>query len=368
MADRIQAIDVLRGVTVALMIVVNTAAVQGTAYAPLLHADWNGLTLADLVFPTFLFVVGAALSFVLDRYGRAAPSTVLRKIAIRTVLIFLCGYLLEWFPFCSVDASGHLALVTIAHTRILGVLQRIALCYGCAALIVYAWRLRGAVVFSILALLGYWWLLHRFGDYTAEGNAVYKLDLLVLGETHMPHAAGAAFDQEGLLSTLPAIVNVLAGYLTGRFLLVRGTGQGTNTRLALAGAICALVALCWSAVLPFNKKLWTSSYVLCTTGIDLGALAVLIYLVGAGANRAWVRFLGVFGRNALFIYMLCEAGNSILNVVQPHGADWFNTASAPGIGAWLASKPGSLLVATTCMLLCWCVAYALDRKDLHIRI
>jgi predicted acyltransferase len=121
-------------------------------------------------------------------------------------------------------------------------------------------------------------------------------------------------------------------------------------------------------VLPFNKKLWTSSYVLCATGIDLGVLAVLLYVVSDGANRAWVRFLGVFGRNALFVYMLSEAGNSILNVVQPQGADWFGAASAPGIGAWLASKPGSLLVATICMLLCWCAAYALDRKDLHIRI
>jgi predicted acyltransferase len=368
MADRIQAIDVLRGVTVAIMIIVNTSAALGTAYAPLLHADWNGLTLADAVFPTFLFVVGAALSFVLERNGRTRPSTILKTIATRTVLIFLCGYLLEWFPFLSVDPSGHVALATIDHTRILGVLQRIALCYGCAALIVYAWRVRGAVVFGIGALLGYWWLLHMFGDYTAAGNAVLKLDRLVLGEEHMPHAPGFAFDQEGLLSTLPAIVNVLAGYLTGRFLILRGTGQSAITRLALAGAICLLVALCWSTVLPFNKKLWTSSYVLCTTGFDLGILAVLVYVVGAGTNLVWVRFFGVFGRNALFVYMFCEAGNSIMNVLQPRGVDLFGAASASGIGAWHSGKSGSLLVAIICMLLCWCVAYALDRKNLHIRI
>ncbi|HEX9140552.1 MAG TPA: heparan-alpha-glucosaminide N-acetyltransferase domain-containing protein [Steroidobacteraceae bacterium] len=368
MADRIQAIDVLRGVTVALMIVVNTSAVESTAFAPLLHADWNGLTLADLVFPTFLFVVGAAHSFVLDRYGRTEPSAVLRKIAIRTLLIFLCGYLLEWFPFFSVDSSGHLALVTIAHTRILGVLQRIALCYGCAALIVHAWRIRGAVVFGIGALLGYWWLLYMFGDYTATGNAILKVDRLVLGEEHMHHAAGVAFDQEGLLSTLPAIVNVLAGYLTGRFLVVRGTGPSTITRLVLAGALCALIALCWNTILPFNKNLWTSSYVLCATGIDLAVLAVLIHFVSVGTNRAWVRFLGVFGRNALFVYMFCEAGNSIMNVIQPQGANLFSAASSPGIGAWLASEPGSLFVSIICMLLCWCLTYAVDRSGLRIKI
>jgi predicted acyltransferase len=369
MADRIQAIDVFRGVTVALMIVVNTSSALGTSYAPLLHAEWNGLTLADVVFPTFLFVVGAALSFVLDRYESTEPSGALRKIVARTVLIFLCGYLLEWFPFFSVDPSGHLALVTINHTRILGVLQRIALCYGFAALIVHAWKVRGALVFSIGALLGYWWLLKMFGDYTATGNAVLKLDRLILGDEHMHHAAGVAFDQEGLLSTLPAIVNVLAGYLTGRFLFLRGTGQSTITRLALTGAICVLVALCWDTVLPFNKKLWTSSYAVCATGIDLSVLAALIYIVGAGTNRAWVRFFGVFGRNALFVYLFCEAGNSIVNVLQPHGVDLFSAASASGIDAWVNSKPASLLIAIISMLLCWCVAYAVDKKKgLRIKI
>jgi len=358
----------MRGLTLALMIVVNTSMVETKSFAPLLHAVWQGLTLADLVFPTFMFVVGAALSFTLEDYQRHGDAAVLRKIATRTALIFLCGYLLNWFPFFGVDAAGHWAIAPIAHTRILGVLQRIALGYGCAALIVHYGGRAGAVLYSAVALLGYWWLMHAFGDYSLNGNAELKLDTFVLRTAHMYHGEGVAFDPEGILSTLPAIVNVLGGYLAGRFVRERGSSYKALAKLVLAGAFCVAIGLAWGSVFPINKKLWTSSYVFCTVGIDLTVLALLVYVIDLCGRRGWTFFFEVFGRNALFIYLLSEAGNSLvdaLHVGQENMFDWLN---ATAFQSWAGDKLASLLYATACMLACWLIAYAMDRKRIYVKL
>src|SRR5580704_14676062 len=250
--NRITAIDVMRGLTLALMIVVNLQIGEGKSYAQLLHAQWNGLTLTDVVFPTFMFVVGTSLAFTLEKYERRGEAAVLRKIATRTALIFLCGYLLYWFPFFKIDATGHIFLAPVADTRILGVLQRIALGYGAAALIVHYTGRAGAIAYSVIALLGYWWAMHAFGDYSLAGSAEIKLDKLILGEHHMYHGEGVAFDPEGILSTLPAIVNVLAGYLAGRFMRDHGANRGTIIRLVLTGAVCVALSLLWNTAFPIN--------------------------------------------------------------------------------------------------------------------
>jgi predicted acyltransferase len=368
LAKRFRAIDVLRGLTVALMIVVNMQVGPGKSYAPLLHAAWNGLTPTDLVFPTFMFVVGTALSFTLEKYERLGEAALLRKLATRTALIFLCGYLLYWIPFFTVDASGQLLGAPLADTRIFGVLQRIALGYGLAALIIHYGGRLGAICFGVSALLGYWWLLHAFGDYSLAGSAEIKLDKLLLGEAHMYHGEGVAFDPEGILSTLPAIVNVLAGYLAGRFVREHGGTTATMIRLLLAAVVCVAVALWWNTVFPINKKLWTSSYVLCTVGIDLGVLALLLYIVPQTQQRRWTYFFEVFGRNTLFIYLLSELGEKSLHLVRigPHSlAEWLYSA---GFASWAGDKPGSLLYAVAYMLACWLVAYAMDRKRIYIKL
>jgi predicted acyltransferase len=367
MTNRFLAIDVMRGLTLALMIVVNLQIGPGQSYTQLLHAPWDGLTLTDLVFPTFMFVVGASLSFTLEKYERLGDAAVLRKVLTRTALIFLCGYLLYWFPFFSVD-SGHLVLAPISHTRILGVLQRIALGYGAAALIVHYGGRAGAISFAVAALLGYWWLMWAFGDYSLAGSAEIKLDKLVLGEDHMYHGEGVAFDPEGILSTLPAIVNVLAGYLAGRFVRDRGGKRGTMARLILAGAVCVLLSLWWNTVFPINKKLWTSSYVLCTVGIDLGVLAILVYLLPQGQSRSWTYFFEVFGRNTLVIYLLSEAAEKLLHMVRIGPQSLLDWVYAAGFASWAGDKAGSLLYAVAYMLCCWTVAYAMDRKGIYVKL
>jgi predicted acyltransferase len=367
-AQRFRAIDVLRGLTIALMIVVNMQVGPGKSYAPLLHAAWNGLTPTDLVFPTFLFVVGTALSFTLEKYAALGELAVLRKIATRTALIFLACYLLYWFPFFTLDAAGHLGLAPLGQTRILGVLQRIALGYGAAALIVYYGGRAAAISYSVVALLGYWWLMHAFGDYSLAGSAEIRLDKLILGEAHMYHGEGVAFDPEGILSTLPAVVNVLAGYLVGRFIRARGTGRSTIVTLLLVGAVCVLLALWWNTVFPINKKLWTSSFVLCTVGIDLGVLAFLIYAVPQARETRWTYFFEVFGRNALAIYLLSELGQTVLDRIHVGQQSLFSWLYAVGFAPWAGAKAGSLLLAVVYMLGCWSVAYAMDRRRIYIKL
>jgi predicted acyltransferase len=366
--QRSQAIDVLRGVALALMIVVNTSLNERTSYGQLRHAVWNGLTLADLVFPTFLFVVGAALSFTLEDYQRRGDAATLLKIATRAALIFLCGFLLDWFPYFYIDADGHCVLTTIAEARIFGVLQRIALGYGCAALIVHYGGRAGAVVFSVVALLGYWALLHAFGDYSLSGNAALKLDKFVLGTAHMYHGEGVTFDPEGILSTLPAVVNVIGGYLAGRFVRERGPNFAAIAQLMMVGAACIAIGLALGSVFPINKKLWTSSYVVCTVGIDVAVLALLVYAIDLCGRRDWGFFFEVFGRNALFVYVLSEAGNSLIGVVHVGQESVFDWANATAFQSWAGDKPGSLAYALACMLACWLIAYALDRKRIYIRL
>ena len=365
MTERNLALDVLRGMTVALMIVVNTPGDPSTTFAPLLHATWHGFTPTDWVFPTFLFVVGAALSITLPKYQD--DRAFLRKVLWRTGLIFLLGYLMYWFPFVHRADAGW-ALNPIGETRIFGVLQRIALGYGLAAVIIRFGKERGALAFSVLALLGYWAALSVWGDYSLTGNAVLRLDRFLLGEPHLYHGEGIAFDPEGILSTLPAVVNAIAGYFAGRLVQRKGSGYETIARLMLVGAALIGGALCWNAVLPINKKIWTSSFVLLTVGLDLAVLAALIFVIDVERRRRWTYFFEVFGKNTLFIYLLSELGVSLLLTVRSGDRSLYQAIDRgvfePVAGGYL----GSLLFALSWMLVCWLGGYWLDRRRIYIRV
>ncbi|MFM9074492.1 MAG: acyltransferase family protein, partial [Bacteroidota bacterium] len=178
-------LDVFRGMDVALMIIVNSLGSFDTAWSPLLHAPWNGFTLTDLVFPSFLFAVGNSMYFSMQKYEGMGNSEVLTKIFKRSAIIFLIGYLMYWFPFFSITEAGEYVFRPLSHTRILGVLQRIALCYGIAAVVIHFFKVRGAAWYMGLALAFYTWVMWAFGDLTMEGNAGHKLDLMLLGADHL---------------------------------------------------------------------------------------------------------------------------------------------------------------------------------------
>ncbi|MYM40027.1 acyltransferase family protein [Duganella qianjiadongensis] len=365
---RLLALDVLRGLTVALMIVVNTPGDWDSVYAPLLHVQWHGFTPTDWVFPTFLFVVGNALSFAVPRYAAQGHGAVLRKALKRNTIIFLLGFALFWFPFVTQDASGSWGLIPLAGTRIPGVLQRIALCSLLATFILNFWGSRGAVLYCVLALLGYWGVLLTFGDLTLTGNAPAKFDIWLLGAAHLYHGEGLPFDPEGLLGTLPATVNVIAGYFTGRMLLQQGTGKATLRRMVQAGVLLVLLALCWQLVLPLNKKLWTSSYALLTIGLDLLILALLVYAIEVRGQRGWTYFFEVFGKNTLFIYMLSELAVVVLvrmHVGTVSGYTWlYQQLFQPLAPPQLAS----LLFAICFMLLCWLVGWRMDQRQWYVKV
>jgi len=365
--ERYQALDVFRGIDVALMIIVNTTGDYSATFSPLLHADWHGFTLTDLVFPTFLFLVGTSLSFSLGNYEAIGKGAVMRKIVKRTIIIFVIGYLMYWFPFARQNELGEWILRPFERTRIFGVLQRIALCYAFGALIIYFWKIKGVILFSITALITYWILLVAFGDLTLTGNAVLKFDTWLIGEPHLYHGEGVGFDPEGFLSTLPSIVNVLIGYCAGYYIKKKGATYETIAKLMMAGAILIFIALAWDLVFPINKKLWTSSFVLYTCGIDLMVLSILLYIIDIMEWKGWTYFFEVMGRNTLFIYLVSEFLAIILIVFPMRKDSYYSWIYAHGF-AWAGPYTGSLLFSVTFMLICWSVGYWMDKRSIYVKI
>ena len=371
-SQRFLALDVFRGMTICLMIIVNTPGDSLNTFAPLHHAKWHGFTPTDLVFPSFLFVVGNALSFVMKSWEQKTTGYVVGKILKRTLIIFLLGYLMYWFPFVKHDDAGHWMLSPISETRILGVLQRIALCYGFASLMLYFLKTRLTVIISIGLLLLYWGLCFWFGDpydpLSLQGNAGLRFDLWLMGEAHLYHGEGVAFDPEGFLSTLPAIVNVVAGFVAGQYIQKKGKTYEGITHLLLAGFSLVVIAYFWNFIFPINKKLWTSSFVLHTVGLDCMILAAVIYIVDIKHRVKWTYFFEAFGKNPLFVYLVSELLVTVMNMIEPSPDtilfSWIYTHIFSYVGAYW----GSLCFSVCYMLVCWAVGYGLDKKKIYVRV
>ncbi len=373
-SPRFLSLDVFRGMTLCFMIIVNTPGSGATAFWPLEHAVWHGFTPTDLVFPSFLFAVGNAMSFTMKRYHQMGNGAVLAKIFKRTIIIFLIGYLMYWFPFVHIH-DGHLELSPINNTRIMGVLQRIALCYCFASLMIQFLSTRTVYILSGLFLLGYWIILLVFGNHadplSMTGNAGIYLDKWLFGDSHLYHGEHIAFEPEGVLSTLPAIVNVIIGYYAGKFIQQKGKGYDTISKLLLTGCLFIFVAICWNSVFPINKKLWTSSFVFITTGLDLVIISFLLYALEINKwNKGnWTNFFTILGKNPLFLYITSELLVIVFYLIpvspKVNFYNWLNSIFyqevAPG-------AVGSLLFAISFMLLCWLVGYVLDKRKIYIRV
>ncbi|WP_295123911.1 heparan-alpha-glucosaminide N-acetyltransferase domain-containing protein [uncultured Chitinophaga sp.] len=371
LTPRYLALDVLRGLTIALMIVVNTPGNWNAIYAPFKHSDWHGFTLTDLVFPTFLFVVGNALSFSMGKLSTLSHTDFLKKVLKRTFIIFLIGVLLHAFPFVRYE-DGHYVLKDLTATRLWGVLQRIALCYCAAALLIRYTTTKTVIIISIAILFVYWWLLYQFGTdpgpYTLEGNAIGRLDRLYLPVENIYKHYKFPFDPLGLLSTLPAIVNVVAGYFAGVFVQERGNKPGTIIRLIAAGIILVAAGMVWNTGFPINKPLWTSSYVVYTTGFDLLLLGVLIWTIDILQVKKWTYFFEVFGKNPLFIYIIAWVVIVLLHLVRINGPSVGGLIYRHGFTSWLGDKDASLLYSIAYMLLIWLIGYWMDRRKMYVKV
>ena len=369
--ERFTALDIFRGMTIVFMIIVNTPGNEATTFWPLLHAHWNGFTPTDLVFPSFLFAVGNALSFVSNKWATLPQRYVLWKIAKRTTLIFLAGYLMYWFPFFKLDGQLHIIAYPIQQTRIMGVLQRIALCYGIVALLIYFFGQKKTVLIGVVSLFAYWMILLFFGtpgaEFTFTGNAGMHLDMWAFGANHLYHGEGFPFDPEGILSTLPALFNVIGGYVVGNYLQQKGKSYEALTKILLAGVALLFLAYCWNDFFPVNKKLWTSSYSVLTVGLDCIILSAIVYLTDIVGIKKGTNFFIITGKNPLFIYLLSEIGANVM---------WKIHIGTEPLYSWLfgnvfsiaGAYAGSLLFAVWWMLVCWFAGYLLDRKKIYIRL
>ncbi|CAM3952110.1 Predicted acyltransferase [Pedobacter westerhofensis] len=370
--DRFITLDIFRGMTICFMIIVNSPGSGAVQWAPLDHAAWFGFTPTDLVFPSFLFAVGNALSFSKKKFE--SDATFLGKIFKRTLIIFLLGYLMYWFPF--MHRQGETWVFNpLANTRIMGVLQRIALCYFFGGLIVHYCSKKVTVLIAVILLLGYWTFLLLFGisgqEYTMLGNAGTRLDILILGNAHLYHDHGGpvAFDPEGLLSTLTGIVNVIGGYLAGAYIQRKGRNYESIAMLLIYGAILIFIALFWGQFFPIAKKLWTSPFVLLTIGLDLVILGILVYVLELKKIKWSTDFFLVFGRNSLAIYLLSELLLVCIQLIRVKpGLSFYNWINDVFFQQVFPGAFGTLVFAVCYMLLCWLAGYILDKKNIYIKI
>lgn len=370
--NRYLALDVLRGMTIAFMIIVNTPGSWSNLYGPLAHADWHGFTPTDLVFPTFLFVVGNAMSFALKKLHEMKPSDFYKKVFKRAALIFAIGWLLNYFPFFDYNEAGELVAVKLSEVRLLGVLQRIALSYLLAALVVYWSGERGAWITGAAALVIYWPIMYFFGDagdpYSLTGNAQIKLDLAIIGEKRMYMGEGIPFDPEGILSTLTSMVNVLAGFIVGKFIQKKGNTQKTVQTLLISGVVLLALAYLWDLGFPINKKIWTSPYALLTIGWDLVLLGGLIFLVEVQKMTRWTYFFQAFGRNPLILYVCSGVVVSIFSMIPVGDTSFKGWIYANFFTSWLGPKNASFLFSVAYMLLIWLIGFWMDKKKIYVKV
>ncbi len=365
--NRYLSIDFYRGLTIALMIVVNTPGSWEYAYAPLKHAAWHGVTPTDLVFPSFMFIIGVSMWFSFGKYNRQWSPALGWKILRRVALLFLLGLLMNKYPIYWSDWG---------HWRIFGVLQRLALGYGIAAVLVLTLSRRALIGVSAVILLAYWAILYKYGladlggPYSLDGNAVLRLDRWLLGNNHLYHGEVIPFDPEGLLSTLPAVVTVVLGWLSGELMEKRTAQKDLLVRdLLVFGLLCGFIGLAWSEFFPINKKLWTSSYVLYAGGVSMVLLAASIWLIDVQKWRNGVGFFLAFGANPLFAYLLSEV---LLITFQ-----YIKWGDDMNVQSWLYTKIfvpiegkelSSFLFAIFFMLLCWLVCRWLYVRKIYIKI
>jgi predicted acyltransferase len=365
--NRYLAIDVMRGLTLALMIIVNMSTSNELSYSQLLHATWFGFTLTDLVFPTFLFVVGSAMAFTMPRYENIANNGFLKKTTSRALLIFIFGFIVSNFPFLHIK-NGEIIFQNMDNLRFLGVLQRIGICFALASFIIHFAGDKGALIYSILSLLLYWLIMVSFGDLSLGNNAALKVDLSIIGSNHLYKGEGIPFDPEGLLGIIPSLTNLLSGYLVVNYLLKTNNKKRTIFKIFILGIGLVIIANIWAQVFPISKKLWTSSYTCLTIGIDCIVLCILVYIIDIFGARKGTYYFEVFGKNTLFIYIFAEILMAVLWTIQINGHELmmilYNNIFAPIAPVKIAS----LLFSLTFMQMCWFIAYWMDKKKIYIRI
>ena len=366
--ERLLSLDVFRGMTIALMILVNTPGSWSHVFPPLLHAKWHGATPTDMVFPFFLFIVGVSLYLSFVKFDNKLDATATKKILKRTLLIFLIGIALHWFPFTR----------SIDRLRIMGVLQRIAVAYGIGAFLSLSFDIKKLWKVGLGILIAYWAAMYFFGGadpFSLENNLARTFDLALFGEDHVWKGFGIPFDPEGLMSTFPAVVTIICGYYVGWLVKITTDKNILIKNLLLIGVSGIILGLIWNIYFPINKGLWTSSYVIYTAGIACCVLAILIEILDVKNYTKWTKPFQVFGLNPLIIFVLSGFIVKIFFMVKWENGNGDNR----NIYSWLFNdvyaqifpdnlKIASLTFALTMVSFCWLVGYLLYKRNIIIKV
>ncbi|MDB2695306.1 heparan-alpha-glucosaminide N-acetyltransferase domain-containing protein [Flavobacteriaceae bacterium] len=361
--QRLLALDILRGLTIILMIVVNDPGSWSEVYAPFLHAEWNGLTPTDYVFPTFLFIVGVSIVLSLSKQLEAGKtrSQIAKKVLWRALKIYLVGIFLWLWP--SFNFEG---------IRWVGVLPRIALVFlACGLIFLYTTK-KTQWYLGIGILLGYWIMMAYvplpgigFPDLSVpEKNWAHYLDSFLIPGRLWKYT----WDPEGFLSTLPAIVSGLIGMWAGYVLMKKEELKTRLNQLFFIGFILLFLGDAMQWVFPFNKNLWSSSFTLFMGGIGMLSLAAFSYYFDVRQSRFKFEFAHVFGVNSIFAYSM----SSILTVIF-YSSKWFGFAlNQEFMSLWenigLPLKLGSLVYALLYVLIIWLPAYYLFKKKIYLKL
>ncbi len=366
-SKRLISLDVFRGITIAFMIIVNNPGNWGSVYPPLRHSVWNGCTPTDLVFPFFMFIIGAAMWYSNKKFNHKMSWQLVLKIIKRAAIIYLIGLALNAFSTYKLDFS------TI---RIMGVLPRIALAYLLASFLVPLLSARGIIILSAGILLLYWAVLVIFGGdnpFTLGGNFARTFDIGVLGINHIPVFHDVKFDQTGLLSTLPSIVNILFGYLAGRLIDTTQLKSAAVKKLLIYGVAGIAAAMLWNFVFPVNKPLWTSSFVLLTCGAAAIFLGMLLWIIDIKGYQGWAHPFIVFGINPLFLYVFSEIvaitfGIELAHIASGESTSITNWIYVSGFRHIAGPLNASLLYALAFATVCWLAGLVLYRKKIYIKL
>jgi predicted acyltransferase len=366
---RLLSLDVVRGIAIAGMLLVNNPGSWEHIYAPLQHAAWNGWTPTDLIFPFFIFIVGVAVTYSLgkDIAQGSSRGDLLLKTAQRALLIFVVGLALHSFPWWGYD---------YAHLRIPGVLQRIAIAYLFAAVLYLHTDVRGQVSSIVVILLGYWalqaWVtVPGASAPTLEPGADLGayLDRAIFTTNHLWQNT-KTWDPEGLLSTLPAIATALLGVLAGTWMRSDRAPLDKVAGLFVLGSAGVVLGLVWGEFFPINKNLWTSSYVLLTAGLAAHLLALCYYLIDLKGSRKWSQPFVIFGSNAIAAYVLSSLGTVTLELIEV-GDDETSLQAyifTKFYLSWLEPIDASLLFAISYVLLWLAIMWVLYRKRIFIKL
>ena len=353
---RLLALDVMRGITIAGMILVNNPGSWTYAYTPLTHAQWNGLTPTDLVFPFFMFIMGISTYISLRKYNFTFSTPAALKIIKRTIVIFLIGIAINWFALLCYTHDP----LPFAHIRILGVMQRLALCYGASALIALLIKHKYIPYLIVALLVGYFIILVTGNGFAYnETNILSIVDRSILGDAHMYQ--DNHIDPEGLLSTIPSIAHVLIGFCVGKLLMEVKDIREKLERLFLIGTILTFAGFLLSYGCPLNKKIWSPTFVLVTCGLGSSLLALLVWIIDIKGYKRWSHFFESFGVNPLFIYVLADVLAILLSVItityQGESASLQQAFYASTLQPVFGNEGGSLAYAILFVLLNWAIGY-----------